>query len=98
MRSYLFSNVQKFRTPCAMTLILYWNIINFNLKMLCKGLLITQFFFCNLITADVMPGAREGVLCRGCCGWGGSQFLRRNITPNRNRKSCYSLRTFMRSC
>ncbi len=21
-----------------------------------------------------------------------------NITPNRNRKSCYSLRTFMRSC
>ncbi len=33
--------------------------------------------------------------------WGGggcSQFLRINITPNRNRKSCYSLRTFMRSC
>ncbi len=29
---------------------------------------------------------------------GGSQFLRINITPNRNRKSCYSLRTFMRSC
>ncbi len=44
-------------------------------------------------------GAREGVLCRGCCGGGGgSQFLRINITPNRNRKSCYSLRTFMRSC
>ncbi len=39
-------------------------------------------------------------------GWGGggggggvgSQFLRINITPNRNRKSCYSLRTFMSSC
>ncbi len=31
-------------------------------------------------------------------GGGGSQFLRINITPNRNRKSCYSLRTFMRSC
>ncbi len=30
-------------------------------------------------------------------GGGGSQFLRINITPNRNRKSCYSLRTFMRS-
>ncbi len=29
---------------------------------------------------------------------GGSQFLHINITPNRNRKSCYSLRTFMRSC
>ncbi len=45
-------------------------------------------------------GAREGVLCRGCCGGGGgdSQFLRINITPNSNRKSCYSLRTFMRSC
>ncbi len=37
----------------------------------------------------------------GAVGWGGggcSQFLRINITPNRNRKSCYSLRTFMRSC
>ncbi len=33
-----------------------------------------------------------------CGGGGGSQFLRINITPNRNRKSCYSLRTFMRSC
>ncbi len=55
MRSYLFSNVQKFWTPCAMTLILYWNIIKFNLKMLCKGLLITKKKFCNLITADVMP-------------------------------------------
>ncbi len=32
------------------------------------------------------------------CGGGGSQFLHINITPNRNRKSCYSLRTFMRSC
>ncbi len=31
-------------------------------------------------------------------GGGGSQFLHINITPNRNRKSCYSLRTFMRSC
>ncbi len=31
-------------------------------------------------------------------GGGVSQFLRINITPNRNRKSCYSLRTFMRSC
>ncbi len=30
--------------------------------------------------------------------FGGSQLLRINITPNRNRKSCYSLRTFMRSC
>ncbi len=49
----------------------------------------------------IWAGAREGVLCRGCCVWGGggcSQFLRINITPNRNRKSCYSLRTFMRSC
>ncbi len=36
----------------------------------------------------------------GAVGGGGgvSQFLRINITPNRNRKSCYSLRTFMRSC
>ncbi len=45
----------------------------------------------------VCAGAREGVLCRGCCGGGGggggggSQFLHINITPNRNRKSCYSL-------
>ncbi len=36
-----------------------------------------------------------GAVC--VCG-GGSQFLRINITPNRNRKSCYILRTFMRSC
>ncbi len=45
-------------------------------------------------------GAREGDLCRGCCLGGGvcSQFLHINITPNRNRKLCYSLRTFMRSC
>ncbi len=35
----------------------------------------------------------------GAMGGGGcSQFLRINITPNRNRKSCYSLCTFMRSC
>ncbi len=34
----------------------------------------------------------------GAVGGGGSQFLRINITPNRNRKSCYSLRTFMRLC
>ncbi len=34
-----------------------------------------------------------GAVC--VCG-GGSQFLHINITPNRNRKSCYSLRTFMR--
>ncbi len=47
----------------------------------------------------VCAGAREGVLCRGAVGGGGgSQFLHINITPNRNRKSCYSLRTFMRSC
>ncbi len=31
-------------------------------------------------------------------GGGGSQFLRINIMPNRNRKSCYSLRTCMRLC
>ncbi len=31
-------------------------------------------------------------------GGGVSQFLHINITPNRNRKWCYSLRTFMRSC
>ncbi len=31
-------------------------------------------------------------------GGGGSQFMRINIMPNRKRKSCYSLRTFMRSC
>ncbi len=40
-------------------------------------------------------------VCVCVCGGGGggcSQFLRINITPNRNRKSCYSLRTFMRSC
>ncbi len=63
--------------------------------------------FCGLysLKIDSNPGAREGVLCRGCCGGGGggggvwcSQFLRINITPNRNTKSCYSLRTFMRSC
>ncbi len=36
-----------------------------------------------------------GAVGGGGCG---SQFLRINITPNRNRKSCYSLRTFMRSC
>ncbi len=29
-------------------------------------------------------------------GGGGGGSI--NITPNRNRKSCYSLRTFMRSC
>ncbi len=29
---------------------------------------------------------------------GGSQFLRVNITPNRNRKSCYSLRNSLGSC
>ncbi len=34
----------------------------------------------------------------GAVGGGGSQFLHINITPNRNRKSCYSLCTFMRSC
>ncbi len=32
----------------------------------------------------------------GAVGGGGSQFLRINITQNRNRKSCYSLPTFMR--
>ncbi len=55
---------------------------------------------CVCVCVCVCAGAREGVLCRGCCvgGGGGSQFLRINITPNRNRKSCYSLRTFMRSC
>ncbi len=35
---------------------------------------------------------------RGCCAGGGSQFLRINITPNRNRKSCYSLRNSLGSC
>ncbi len=39
-----------------------------------------------------------GAVCVGGGGGGGGQFLRINITPNRNRKSCYSLRTFMRSC
>ncbi len=55
---------------------------------------------CVCVRVCVCAGAREGVLCRGCCGvgGGGSQFLHINITPNRNRKSCYSLRTFMRSC
>ncbi len=43
---------------------------------------------------NLATGAQEGVLCGG----GGSQFLHINITPNRNRKSCYSLPTFMRSC
>ncbi len=54
---------------------------------------------CVRVCVCVCAGAREGVLCRGCCGGGGggSQFLHINITPNRNRKSCYSLRTFMRS-
>ncbi len=31
-------------------------------------------------------------------GGGGESISAYNITPNRNRKSCYSLRTFMRSC
>ncbi len=57
---------------------------------------------CVCVCVCVCAGAREGVLCRGGGGvggvWGGSQFLHINITPNRNRKSCYSLRTFMRSC
>ncbi len=54
---------------------------------------------CVCVCVCVCAGAREGVLCRGCCGGGGgSQFLHINIMPNRNRKSCYSLRTFMRSC
>ncbi len=59
---------------------------------------------CVCVCVCVCAGAREGVLCRGCCGGGVynwlicSQFLHINITPNRNRKSCYSLRTFMRSC
>ncbi len=50
------------------------------------------------------PGARGkvfyvgGAVCVCVGGGGGSQFLPINITPNRNRKSCYSLRTFMRSC
>ncbi len=41
-----------------------------------------------------------GAVCVCVCvgGGGGSQFLHINITPNRNRKSCCSLRTFMRSC
>ncbi len=38
------------------------------------------------------------VCVSGGGGGGGSQFLRINIMPNRNRKSCYSLRTFMKSC
>ncbi len=61
----------------------------------------TLFLRLKCVCVCVCAGAREGVLCRGCCGrggGGGSQFLHINITPNRNRKSCYSLRTFMRSC
>ncbi len=57
------------------------------------------FLRLKCVCVCVCAGAREGVLCKGCCGGGGgSQFLHINITPNRNRKSCYSLRTFMRSC
>ncbi len=45
-----------------------------------------------------LPQGRGKVLYVGGAVGGGSQFLRINITPNRNRKSCYSLHTFMRSC
>ncbi len=44
---------------------------------------------------------KNSYTCNSCHehqGVGGSQFPRINIMPNRNRRSCYSLRTFMRSC
>ncbi len=66
----------------------------------CKLIFPTDTLQQKIEKTDLKPGAQEGVLCRGCCGGGGggSQFLHINVMPNRNRKSCYSLRTFMRSC
>ncbi len=40
------------------------------------------------------PGAGKVFYVGGAVWGGGSQFLHINITPNRNRKSCYSLTHF----
>ncbi len=53
---------------------------------------------CVCVCVCVCVQGRGKVFYVGGAVGGGSQFLRINITPNRNRKSCYSLRTFMRSC
>ncbi len=53
---------------------------------------------CVRVCVCVCVQGRGKVFYVGGAVGGGGQFLHINITPNRNRKSCYSLRTFMRSC
>ncbi len=64
-----------------------------------KGAYVVQTLGPTLGACCLHKQGRGKVFYVGGAGGGGcSQFLRINITPNRNRKSCYSLHTFMRSC
>ncbi len=66
-----------------------------------REMLFLRLKWCGVVCVCVQGRGKVfyvGGAVGGGGGGGGSQFLHINITPNRNRKSCYSLRTFMRSC